>query len=144
MNGPTFMAYELRLLWHTNPPPFMPFEPFLLGVGVVFNLLIRGKTILSSAGAGSCGALPMRLPNTSPVLEKNRAPIGPETLSSTGAGVWRKAPARFPDSNSTLDRCQFAKTTLFFDLPRSRSRSSGNSGSSSSSSSSSSRSDCSQ
>ena len=34
------MAYELRLLWHTNPPPFMPYEPFLLGVGVVFNLLI--------------------------------------------------------------------------------------------------------
>ena len=36
-----------RLLWHTNsdfyairtPPPFMPYEPFLLGVGVVFNLL---------------------------------------------------------------------------------------------------------
>ena len=25
------MAYE--------PPPFMPYEPFLLGVGVVFNLL---------------------------------------------------------------------------------------------------------
>ena len=22
-----------------GPPPFMPFEPFLLGVGVVFNLL---------------------------------------------------------------------------------------------------------
>ena len=33
-----------RLLWHTNSdfygirtPPFMPYEPFLLGVGVVFN-----------------------------------------------------------------------------------------------------------
>ena len=26
------MAYE-------PPPPFMPYEPFLLGVGVVFNLL---------------------------------------------------------------------------------------------------------
>ena len=26
---PENMAYE--------PPPFMPFEPFLLGVGVVFN-----------------------------------------------------------------------------------------------------------
>ena len=24
------MAYELRLLWHTTPP-FMPYEPFLLG-----------------------------------------------------------------------------------------------------------------
>ena len=29
--GPRNMAYE--------PPPFMPFEPFLLGVGVVFNFL---------------------------------------------------------------------------------------------------------
>ena len=35
-----------RLLWHTNSdfygvrtPPFMPYEPFLLGVGVVYNLL---------------------------------------------------------------------------------------------------------
>ena len=34
-----------RLLWHTNSdfygvrtPPFMPYEPFSLGVGVVFNL----------------------------------------------------------------------------------------------------------
>ena len=40
------MAYELRLLWHTNSdfygirtPTFMPYEPFLLGVGAVFNLL---------------------------------------------------------------------------------------------------------
>ena len=24
-------------------PPFMPYEPFLLGVGVVFNLLSFGK-----------------------------------------------------------------------------------------------------
>ena len=35
-----------RLLWHTNSdfygvrtPPFMPYDPFLLGVGVVYNLL---------------------------------------------------------------------------------------------------------
>ena len=35
---PTFMAYELRFLFHTNPD-FMPHEPFLLGVGVVFNML---------------------------------------------------------------------------------------------------------
>ena len=31
--GPKNMAYD--------PPPFMPYEPFLLGVGVVFNLLIH-------------------------------------------------------------------------------------------------------
>ena len=40
------MVHKLRLLWHTNSdfygiqtPTFMPYEPFLLGVGVVFNLL---------------------------------------------------------------------------------------------------------
>ena len=37
----------------------------------------------------------MRLPDPSPVLDKNRAPMGPEILSSTGAGVWRKAPMHF-------------------------------------------------
>ena len=37
----------------------------------------------------------MRLPNPSPVLDRNRAPMGPEILSSTGAGVWRKAPMAF-------------------------------------------------
>ena len=38
-----------RLLWRTNSdfygirtPPFMPYEPFLLGVGVAFNLLRKG------------------------------------------------------------------------------------------------------
>ena len=33
---PPFMAYE--------PPPFMPCEPFLLGVGVVFNLLTLSQS----------------------------------------------------------------------------------------------------
>ena len=37
----------------------------------------------------------MRLPDSSPILDKNRAPMGPEILSSTGAGVWRKAPTAF-------------------------------------------------
>ena len=50
----------------------------------------------------------MRLPDPSPVLDKNHAPMGPEILSSTGAGVWRKAPMAFPDSSSVLDKCQFA------------------------------------
>ena len=48
---------------------------------------------------GNC-ARPMRLPDPSPVLDKNRAPMGPEILFSTGAGVWRKAPMAFPDSSS--------------------------------------------
>ena len=41
MDEPTFMAYELRLLWQTNPP----YEPFLLGVGVVFDLLMLGQCL---------------------------------------------------------------------------------------------------
>ena len=65
-----------------------------------------GDRFLSSAGAGGNCARPMRLPDPSPVLDKNRAPMGPEILSSTGAGVWRKAPMAFPDSSSVLDKSQ--------------------------------------
>ena len=54
-----------------------------------------GDRFLSSAGAGGNCARPMRLPDPSPILDKNRAPMGPEILSSTGAGVWRKAPRAF-------------------------------------------------
>ena len=50
----------------------------------------------------------MRLPDPSPVLDKNREPMGPEILSSTGAGVWRRAPMAFPDSSSVLDKFQSA------------------------------------
>ena len=53
----------------------------------------------------------MRLSNPSPVLDKNRAPMGPEILSSTGGGVWRKAPKAFPDSSSVLDKFQSAMVT---------------------------------
>ena len=67
-----------------------------------------GNRFLSSAGTGRNGALPMRLPNPSPVLDKNRAPMGPEILSSTGAGVWRKAPVAFSGSSSVLDKFQSA------------------------------------
>ena len=42
-----------RLLWHTNSdfygigtPTFMLYEPFLLGVGVVFNVLREGQQTL--------------------------------------------------------------------------------------------------
>ena len=40
-----YRKYGIRTpkIWHTDPPPFMPYEPFLLGVGVVFNLLKNGK-----------------------------------------------------------------------------------------------------
>ena len=50
----------------------------------------------------------MRFPDRSPVLDKHRAPIGPEILSSTGAGAWRKAPMAFPDSSSVLDKFRSA------------------------------------
>ena len=46
------MWWTNRLLWHTNSdfygirtPHFMPYEPFLLGVGVVFNLLTLGASL---------------------------------------------------------------------------------------------------
>ena len=51
----------------------------------------------------------MRLPDPSPALDKNRAPMRPEILSNTGAGVWRKAPTAFPDSSSVLDKFQSAR-----------------------------------
>ena len=54
----------------------------------------------------------MRLPDPSPVLDKNRAPMGPEILSSIGAGVWRKASMAFPDSRSVLDKFQCARKTV--------------------------------
>ena len=40
-------------------------------------------------------ALPVRLPDPSAVLDKNRALMGPEFVSSTETGVWRKALAHF-------------------------------------------------
>ena len=53
------------------------------------------------------------LPDPSPVLDKNRAPMGPEMLSSTGAGVCREAPEAFPDSSSVLDRFQSGTLTSY-------------------------------
>ena len=50
------------------------------------RMLQKLDRFLSSAGAGGNCARPMRLPDPSPVLDKNRAPMGPEILSSTGAG----------------------------------------------------------
>ena len=52
--------------------------------------------------------LPIRIPNPSPTLDKNLAPMGPGILSSIGVGDWRKAPAACPDSNTTLDTFQSA------------------------------------
>ena len=55
----------------------------------------------------NCARL-MRVPDPSPVLDKGRAPMGPEILSSTGGGVWRNAPMALPDSSSVLDKLQSA------------------------------------
>ena len=69
-----------RLLWHTNSdfygirtPPFMPYEPFLLGVGVVFNLLIFRihKTFVRDSGAGHGCANFMGAWNFSFFLQEN-------------------------------------------------------------------------
>ena len=80
---------------------------------VPFSRMYMGDRYLSSAGTGKNCALSMRVPNPSPVLDKNRAPMGPEILSSTGAGVWRKAPKGFPDSSFVLDKFQFARTGIY-------------------------------
>ena len=57
--------------------------------------------------------LPIRMPNLSPTLDKNLAPMGPGILSSIGAGVWRKASEAFPGSNTTLDTFQSANVCRF-------------------------------
>ena len=102
---------------HKIPPFRGGFWVFLEGGGWKCQFYVygrgdfseQGRPILSSAGAGGNCACSVRLPDPSPVLDKNRAPMGPEMLSSTGAGVWRKAPMAFPDSNSVLDEFQSAK-----------------------------------
>ena len=71
-----------------------------------------GDRFLSSAGTGKNCTRSMRFPDCSPVLDKNRAPKGPEILSSTGAGAWTKAPMAFPDSSSVLDKFQSAIVIL--------------------------------
>ena len=79
-------------------------------------MMLKWETdFLSSAGAGGNCARPMRLPDSSPVLDKNRAPMGPEFLSSTGAGVWRQASMAFPDSSSVVDKFQSAMKVLLFE-----------------------------
>ena len=50
----------------------------------------------------------MRVASCSSVLDKNRAPMGPEILSSTGAGVWGKVLKAFRDPSSALDKFQSA------------------------------------
>ena len=98
---PNFLA---RTPSRGRPPPH-PKILFFLMYGVVTLL---GDRFLSSAGTGRNFALSMRVPNPSPVLDKNPAPMGPEILSRTGAGVWSKAPKAFPDSSSVLGKFQSA------------------------------------
>ena len=53
-------------------------------------MFMLGDRFLSSASTGKSCALAMRVPNPSPVLDKNPAPMGPEISSSTGPEVYRK------------------------------------------------------
>ena len=62
-----------RLLWHTNSdfygvrtPLFMPYEPFLLGVGVVFDLLKQQEIPGTPAGTPVCPAGCSRRPGRCP------------------------------------------------------------------------------
>ena len=58
---------------------------------------MMGARFLSSVGAERSSALPMRVPNCSPGLHANLAPMGPGILS---------APRALPRSNSVLDKFQ--------------------------------------
>ena len=81
---------------------------------ILFIVHSLGDRLLSSASTGKNCVLSIRFSDPSPVLDKNRAPMGPEILSSTGAGVCRKAPKAFSDSSSVLDKF-LSVTTLFSD-----------------------------
>ena len=59
--------------WTPLGPPFVT-HPFFSGV---FSGTFLGGRFLSGAGAGGNCARPTRLPDPSPVLDKNRAPMGP-------------------------------------------------------------------
>ena len=95
---------------HLNPPEHFGIPSGTEGISDLQRAekrrLEKGDRFLSSAGAGGDCARPMRLPDPTPVLDKNRAPMGPEISSSTGGGVWREAPMAFPDSSSVLDKFQ--------------------------------------
>ena len=60
----------------------------------------------------------MRLSNPSPVLDKNRVPMGPrkKKLPVLGLASGRRLLRPFPDSSSALDRFQSA-TCDFWGLP---------------------------
>ena len=109
-----------RFFFATILSPFVVFGDFLVTLLSRFGYfrpiwgtdfypaLVLGRIALSLS-------LCMRVPNPSPVLDKTRAPMGPEFLSSTGAGVCRKAPKGFPDSSSVLDK--FRSVTIPCCLP---------------------------
>ena len=77
-----------------------------------------GNRFLSSTGVGKSCALPIRVPNPSPTLDKNLAFTGPGILSSVGVGVGRKYPEALPDSNTTLDNIQSVNFFSYQRIPR--------------------------
>ena len=54
-----------------------------------------GDQFLSSAGIERTRALPVAVPNPSPILDKMCTPMAPDILSSTGAGFWRNRSGPF-------------------------------------------------
>ena len=58
-------------------------------------------------------SLSMRLRSPSPVLDGNRAPMGPAILSITGARIWRKALEAFLHSRSVLDTADKFQSASF-------------------------------
>ena len=78
-----------------------------------------GDRFLSSASIGMTCALPMRVPDCIPILDKICAPMGPDILS--GAGIWGNILGALPDSISVLDQFLFA--TFRWHPTSSRSRS---------------------
>ena len=87
-----FFVLPLSLVWFAAATP---------------DIYVIGRPIFIQCGCWGdlCSPYEVARPQAapSPVLDKNRAPMGPEILSSTWAGLWRKAPMAFPDSSSVLD-----------------------------------------
>ena len=54
----------------------------------------------------------MRVPNPSPTLDENCAPMGPDMLSSAGIGIRRNHSGAIPNSNSVLDKSLCDLTSL--------------------------------
>ena len=87
------MAYELRQFYGLRTSPLMPYEPFLLGVGVVFNLL---KPNRKSAQDGPAPNWKRKPEPSEPLFQ------GPKRGTGT-AGSWNR---RQETGTGTLRFCE--------------------------------------